>query len=46
MGKDLQSFLSPSKGYKLQETYYKHKYKDCSCKEFDLEQEKKVQLNE
>lgn len=44
MDKTLQ--ISSSSAYRLQETRYKHKCKDQSCKEFDITQEKKVQLNE
>ena len=44
MAKDLEN--SSSQGYRLQETHYKHKCKDCSCKDFDLAQEKSVQSNE
>ena len=43
MDKTLQS---SSSAYRLQETCYKHKCQDQSCKDFDLAQEKKVQLDE
>lgn len=44
MDKGLEN--SSSQGYRLQETRYNHKCRDTSCKEFDLAQEKKVQLDE
>lgn len=44
MDKSLQS--SSSSAYRLQETRYKHECRDLSCKDFDLEQDKKVQSNE
>ena len=42
----VKTLQSSSSAYKLQETRYNHKCKDTSCKEFDLAQEKRVQLDE